>query len=407
MMALAQPLHCLQKSTRLAVVVSHPIQYYAPWFRMLSLEPGLELMVFHLWDFGVVPRPDRGFGQTVVWDIPLLEGYPHSFVANLAADPGTHHFAGLHNPSLVMELLSWRPDAILLFGYAYHSHLSLMLDCRLWRVPILFRGDSHGLCSRPGWRPFLTSALRSILFRRFAAALAVGQANAAWLRASGVPQRRIVIAPHAVDNQRFQDAAPAASMEAHQWRKQLGIPSQVPVVLFAGKFETKKRPLQLLEAFAALSHLQAVLVLAGAGALEQDIRRRAAALPSGRVVVLPFQNQSAMPRLYALADLVVLPSFGPGETWGLCINEAMNMARPVLVSSHVGCGPDLVIPGETGWIVPAGDQDALRVQLAEALADRRRLQAMGEQARAHVATHSYAATTAGLQQALAQVVDQR
>jgi len=389
--------------TRLAVVVSHPIQYYAPWFRMLALEPGLELMVFHLWDFGVVPRADRGFGRTVVWDIPLLEGYPYCFVANRAADPGTHHFTGLHNPSLVMELLAWRPDALLLFGYAYRSHLSLLLDHRLWRVPVLFRGDSHGLCPRPGWRPRLASAMRRMLFRRFAAALAVGQANAAWLRSSGVPQRRIVIAPHAVDNQRFQDAAPSASVEAQQWRQRLGISSEASVVLFAGKFETKKCPLQLLEAFAALPHLQAVLVLAGAGALEQDIRCRAAALPRGRVIVLPFQNQSAMPRLYSLADLVVLPSFGAAETWGLCINEAMNMARPVLVSSHVGCGPDLVIPGRTGWIVPAGDQDALRVQLAEALADRRRLQAMGEQARAHVATHSYAATTAGLHQALTLV----
>jgi glycosyltransferase involved in cell wall biosynthesis len=392
---------------RLAVVVSHPIQYYAPWFRMLALEPELELMVFYLWDFGVEPRADRGFGHTLVWDIPLLEGYPHCFVANRAADPGTHHFNGLHNPTLVKELLAWWPDTLLLFGYAYRSHLSLLLDPRLWRVPVLFRGDSHGLCPRPGWRPRLASALRSMLFHRFAAVLAVGQANAAWLRASGVPQRRIVIAPHAVDNQRFQDAAPAAFMEAQQWRQQLGIPSQAPVVLFAGKFETKKCPLQLLEAFAGLPQLQAVLVLAGAGALEQEIRRRAAALPRGRVIGLPFQNQSAMPRLYALADLVALPSFGPGETWGLCINEAMNMARPVLVSSHVGCGPDLVIPGRTGWIVPAGDQDALSAQLAEALADRPRLQAMGEQALAHVATHSYAAATAGLHQALALVGAQR
>lgn len=392
-----------QPVTRLAVVVSHPIQYYAPWFRLLAREPGLELMVFHLWDFGVAPRVDRGFGHTLVWDIPLLEGYPHCFVANRAADPGTHHFAGLYNPTLVLELLDWRPDALLLFGYAYRSHLALLLDPRLRRVPILFRGDSHALCPRFGWRPRLASTFRRLLFRRFAVALAVGQANAAWLRASGVPQRRIVIAPHAVDNQRFQAAAPVACMEAQEWRLQLGISPQAPVLLFAGKFEAKKCPLQLLEAFASLLHPQAVLVLAGAGSLEPDIRRRAAALPGGRVILLPFQNQSSMPRLYALADLVVLPSQGSSETWGLCVNEAMNLARPVLVSTHVGCGLDLVDSGRTGWIFPAGDQQALRSQLAEALADRQRLQAMGEQARSHVATHSYAAATAGLNEALALV----
>ena len=376
-----------QPVIRLAVVVSHPIQYYAPWFRLLAREPGIALKVFHLWDFGVVPRSDRGFGHTLVWDVPLLEGYEHCFVANRAADPGTHHFAGLHNPTLVPELLAWQPDA-------------LLLHPRLRRLPVLFRGDSHGLCPRPGLRPRLAGLLRRLLFQRFAAALAVGQANAAWLRASGVPQQRIVIGPHAVDNQRFQAAAPMAFQEAQQWRQQLGIAPQAPVLLFAGKFEAKKCPLQLLEAFAALNHPQAVLVLAGAGALEGEIRRRAAALSDPRVILLPFQNQSAMPRLYALADLVVLPSQGPGETWGLCINEAMNLARPALVSSHVGCGPDLVIPGRTGWIFPAGDQLALRSQIAEALEDPGRLRAMGLQARAHVATHSYEAATAALRQAL-------
>lgn len=389
-----------QPVIRLAVVVSHPIQYYAPWFRLLAREPGIALKVFHLWDFGVVPRSDRGFGHTLVWDVPLLEGYEHCFVANRAADPGTHHFAGLHNPTLVPELLAWQPDALLLFGYAYRSHLTLLLHPRLRRLPVLFRGDSHGLCPRPGLRPRLAGLLRRLLFQRFAAALAVGQANAAWLRASGVPQQRIVIGPHAVDNQRFQAAAPMAFQEAQQWRQQLGIAPQAPVLLFAGKFEAKKCPLQLLEAFAALNHPQAVLVLAGAGALEGEIRRRAAALSDPRVILLPFQNQSAMPRLYALADLVVLPSQGPGETWGLCINEAMNLARPALVSSHVGCGPDLVIPGRTGWIFPAGDQLALRSQIAEALEDPGRLRAMGLQARAHVATHSYEAATAALRQAL-------
>ena len=82
----------------------------------------------------------------------------------------------------------------------------------------------------------------------------------------------------------------------------------------------------------------------------------------------------------------------------------MNLAKPVLVSSHVGCGPDLVIPGQTGWIFPAGDGEALRTALADALSDPKRLKAMGQAARAHIESYSYAQTTAGLQQALAYVL---
>ncbi|MCP9915828.1 glycosyltransferase family 4 protein [Cyanobium sp. ATX 6F1] len=388
-------------STRLAIVVSHPIQYYAPWFAALAAEPDLVIEVFHLWDFGVTQQLDRGFGQSLQWDLPLLEGYTSRFVANVSLDPGTHHFGGLHNPSLVLELLAWRPQAVLLFGYGWRTHVSLLLDPRLRTIPILFRGDSHDLVAPRGWRQSLARLLRRLLFRRLAVALAVGSANVAWLRASGVSAQRIVIAPHAVDNARFQAAAPQAEREARAWRAELGIAPGAPVVLIAGKFEPKKQPLQLLAAFAALNHPTAVLLLVGAGVLERQLREAAAALAPGRVVIAGFQNQSAMPRTYATGDLFVLPSLGPGETWGLAINEAMNLARPVLVSSHVGGGPDLVIPGVTGWVFPAGDSIALRAALAEALADPARLRRMGQAARAHIEGFSYAAATAGLRRALA------
>jgi len=82
----------------------------------------------------------------------------------------------------------------------------------------------------------------------------------------------------------------------------------------------------------------------------------------------------------------------------------MNLSRPVLVSSHVGCGPDLVIPGRTGWIVPAGDGAALRAALADALSDPARLRRMGVAARKHIDRFSYSATTAGLHQLLRAAV---
>ncbi len=388
--------------TRLAVVVSHPIQYYAPWFAQLAACPELELMVFHLWDFGVEARHDPGFGQSLQWDLPLLEGYLSRFVANVSTDPGTHHPGGLDNPSLVSELLAWRPDAVLLFGYAYRTHLRLLLDPRLRRIPLLLRGDSHNIARARGLRAALAGLLRRLLFRRFEVALAVGQANTDYLQASGFPPRKIFPAPHAVDNARFQAAAPAAGREASAWRRELGIASAAPVVIFAGKFDAVKRPLDLLVAFAALEHPTAVLVLVGGGVLEDELRVHAAAQLLRRVVFVPFQNQNAMPRVYALADLVVLPSIS--ETWGLALNEAMNLARPVIASSHVGGAADLVIPGRTGWIFPAGDVEALRACLAEALADPARLRAMGQAARDHIQGFSYGAATTGLLNALEAVV---
>ena len=71
-----------------------------------------------------------------------------------------------------------------------------------------------------------------------------------------------------------------------------------------------------------------------------------------------------MPVAYRLGDVVVLPSRGPGETWGLAVNEAMACGRPAVVSDRVGCAPDLIQP-DTGRVVPVGDADALAVALAE------------------------------------------
>ena len=82
-----------------------------------------------------------------------------------------------------------------------------------------------------------------------------------------------------------------------------------------------------------------------------------------------------LPAVYAAADLFVLPS--RFEPWGAVVLEAMACGLPVIVSDKVGCAPDLVRPGENGWIVPAGDPDALAAALREALAEPEQLARMG------------------------------
>ena len=74
---------------------------------------------------------------------------------------------------------------------------------------------------------------------------------------------------------------------------------------------------------------------------------------------LPFQNQSKMPIVYRLGDVVCLPSAGPGETWGLAINEAMACGRSVIVSDKAGCARDLVADQQTGYVHKADSQTSL------------------------------------------------
>lgn len=387
-------------SQRLAVVLSHPTQYYSPWFRQLAEQTDLPLRVFYLWEFGVTRQQDRQFGNTFKWDVDLLSGYEHEFVPNRSRDPGTHHFRGLDNPTLTTRLAAWQPDALLLFGYNWKSHVQAIAWARLRGIPLLFRGDSHFIGrGSPRWpKRFLLG----LLYRQFRAFLAVGAANHDYFRTLGVPAQRVVFAPHAVDDSLFDPSSDEHQSAASRLRTSLRIGADQTVILFAGKFLPAKQPMELLQAFGEIGDPHATLVYVGDGPLRPELEQWAAKNPGINVRFLPFANQSEMPARYLLADLFALPSRGLYETWGLAVNEAMHMGVPALVSNRVGCQRDLVTHDQTGWVfdVEAGAGEftaTLRRAIGEV---RARREFWREAARARIRGYTFPRTTDGLLAAL-------
>jgi len=388
----------LGKRIRLAIVISHPIQYYAPWFKRLAQEPTIFLHVFYLSDQGISNKTDREFGKSFSWDVDLLSGYSYEFVHNSASHPGTHHFFGLCNHGLHSAIRRFSPQALLIFGYNYYSHLSLILHRP---TSLLFRGDSTLLRSRPptGLRRFI---LRGI-YSRFSAFLPVGQANADYFRHCGVPPQKLFHAPHCVDIDHFSPTAERLA-EAAQLRTSYSIPTDAVVLLFSGKFIPIKKPQLLLSSFlqVAREFPHAHLVFSGDGELLPVLQDNLSRSPSPikkRVHFLPFANQSAMPARYLLGDCLLLPS--ESETWGLAVNEAMHLGRPAIVSDRVGCHPDLIQHGETGWVFRSGDKNSLARTLRKVLSlSRAELAQKGRAAQAHAASFNYDNATAGLLAAL-------
>jgi glycosyltransferase involved in cell wall biosynthesis len=406
------------KIVRLAVVLSHPTQYYSPWFRWLEGHKheseadigadGFELRVFYLWEFGVTAHRDRQFETTFQWDVDLLSGYAHEFVPNTSVDPGTHRFGGLQNPALTARLSAWRPTAVLLFGYKWFSHIRALWWARRNHVPLLFRGDSHFLGGR---KPSTTARiLLRVLYAQFDAFLSVGTANRDYFQKLGVPSRKLFFAPHSVDGRLFDRGADRHLSSARALRASLGIPLDTRIVLFAGKFVPWKQPRELLQAFLDLKRANTALVFVGDGPEKDTLHQLAHAAPAGAIHFLPFANQSEMPARYLLADVFALPSRGLYETWGLAVNEAMHMGTPALVSDRVGCQRDLVTDGETGWVFPAEDQPALRAALGRALAavaDPTERAHLRHRAQARISNYTYVQTTAGLAAALHSLVSDR
>ncbi len=388
------------KPVRLAIVTTHPIQYYAPLFRALGADPRVSVRVFYTWSQTEAgPVPDRDFAREIRWDIPLLDGYEYEFVPNVAERPGSDRFRGIINPGLIPAIERWGADAVLIFAWNLASHLGAMRYFK-GRIGVYFRGDSTLLDPRPGWRRVLRRLALTWVYRHIDVALAVGSANRDYYRWCGVADSRIVLAPHAVDNERFIDASgdADADAEAQRLRGRFGIPADALVFLFAAKFITKKDPLSLLAAFTELAS-PAHLVFVGNGPLEHALRSAAAGHP--RIHFIEAQNQRAMPAIYRVGDVFVLPSSGPGETWGLAINEAMASGRCVIAGSRAGGAIDLIRPGTDGWIFESGNRASLRDALRRAGdCGRERLTAMGAAAREHVASWSIPDTARRIAQAV-------
>jgi len=359
---------------KIAILTTHPIQYQAPLYRALAARGDVEIKVFFCWDFGVKETVDPGFGRTIRWDIPLLDGYEHEFLPNLARRPGTNHFFGIVNPTAPARIASFRPDVVVVHNYVHLTENEVMAAARLFRVPVLLRGESNLLPKRSLRTRALKRLLLPPLFRGLGGALAIGTLSARYFESYGIPPERVFIAPYTVDNAFFQSRAEEARAEAKTWRAELGIPENDLVALYAAKLIPVKGCGDLIRAFGARPRKNAHLVLVGDGPLRGELE--ALARDSGaNVHFLGFVNQQRMPAAYALGDVFVLPS--RFEPWGLVVNEAMNLGLPIIASDQVGAVPDLVLP-DNGWVFPATSVDSLASILDDALADRNALKNRGK-----------------------------
>lgn len=355
----------MQSIKRLAIVTTHPIQYNAPWFKLLQ-ERGLVLpKVFYTWSQAALGKKfDPGFNKEVQWDIPLLDGYEFTFVDNTAKNPGSHHKNGIINPTLISQIESWKPDAILIFGWNFISHLKCIKYFHK-KIPILFRGDSTLLRKQFFVKKIVRHAYLKWVYSFIDYALYVGEENKKYFKKYGLKNSQLIFAPHAIDNNRFDDKDGKYAAEAIEWKRQLKIEENVFTFLYAGKLEAIKDPLLLLTFAQKFKEQAAHFIIAGNGPLQNILKEKAA--NNSKITFIDFQNQQKMPALYRLANCFMLTS--KSETWGLCINEAMACGNVVIVRNTCACATDLVINNTNGFVFDAHNMDGLYQQCNELISN--------------------------------------
>lgn len=388
---------------RIAILTTHPIQYHTPWFRALAAREELDVEVFFCHRATPEEQSGAGFGVKFAWDIPLLDGYPHRFLQNVARNPTISKFDGLDTPEIKDIIRRGRYDAVIVNGWHFKSAWQAFRACWQTKTPVMARGDSH-LHTR---RHLLKRALKWPYYRWFIpkldACLAVGKWSSEYYLHYGARPERIFLVPHVIDDLYFAGASVSLGAERADIRRAWGLDQDKTVFLFAAKFIEKKRPMDFVRAVdeAAAKGAGVMGLMVGDGPLRAACEAFVKAHESP-VKFAGFLNQSQVSRAYVAADALVLPSNG-GETWGLVVNEAMACGRPCIVSDQVGCGPDMVVPGETGDIFPLGDIAALSRYLAGYAAKRAALEAMSEKARAMAHRYSIDAAVEGVLRAVESV----
>lgn len=320
-------------------------------------------------------RLDPGRWRAVVGS--FLEGRDRVAVIEAARERGL--------PTFLIETGSpWSPGAAVQLGRFLHRHRADLLVTHGYKpnaVGVLTR-RFLGIPQIPyvrgytaeTWRVRRYESLdRFLLARAFPRVACVSESTRRMLIARGVPAPRIVPVHNAVEVRRGTAPAPL--------RDEFRIPPGAPLLVAAGRLSAEKGHRFLIEALARLDGpLPPHAVILGEGREQERLWGLARALEISQRVHFAGFRAAPLPCL-AAADLVVNPSL----TEGLpnVVLEAQSLGVPV-VATEVGGVGELIDPGRTGWLAPAGDPAALAHAIREALSDPERARSVGAAGRSHV-----------------------
>jgi glycosyltransferase involved in cell wall biosynthesis len=169
------------------------------------------------------------------------------------------------------------------------------------------------------------------------------------------PERTYVNIPYFSNLERFKNSASAPRQ-----------PTREPVILYSGSLIPRKGVDLVAAAFARLIRdgLRAKLIVLGSGPLEQSMREDLKNCMD-RVEFVGFRDWEALPELYAVSDILCVPSRYDG--WGLVVPEGLAAGLPVISTTQTGAAVEFIQPGKNGWLVPPDHEDAIYRAMRQAV----------------------------------------
>lgn len=344
---------------------------------------GVQRRVAELWDgsFKVVFCAESEPGRS--WDLDL-SGIDHAVLPGRQWRPKgqTNPFSFKYNPGVVRLLETYKPDVVVLAGYAHPTMIRAALWCRRNNVPYGVSCETSArstATSGPRWH--LRRRLIGWMIRNMAFGLPVGREAGSYLQMLGAGDVPMCFFPNTPDTSRFVAAHRAIAGDetaAVNLRDRYGLSRTDPVFLFVGRLIGAKRPMDAVTAFRQLGpEARANLLIVGDGALKDDLK--AAASGDERIVFGGWiSDPDEIAALFATATAMILPS--QHEPWGAVVNEAMAAGTPVIASDRVGAANEIIDDGFDGFVIPVGDIDGIVEAMSSLLKGGPEIGQMGRRA---------------------------
>jgi glycosyltransferase involved in cell wall biosynthesis len=343
---------------RIAIVVSHPIQHFCPQYASWAKNEHIELKVFFSSAWGAKRFIDPDFKTEIAWDNLRLNEFNHVFLNGDEVLPVTKE---LDAPAMEQALSEFKPSVIVVYGYFQKLSRRAIRWAKSNRVKIAYISDTENRQHKNKLKEFIKYPLLRYYFLKFDYFLTVGNANEAYYRSMGVPEKKMVRMHFSIDLELYSRAYEKKEQIRKELRSQFGIMEDEMVISVVGKLVAWKNQDHLIEVLKLIrdEQIKIHLFIIGSGTMQQEWEQKASEIKHHKVHFTGFVAATELPGYYAASDLYVHPA--AAEPHSLAISEAIYMGLPVIVSDRTGSYGDTddVQIGKNGYVYTFGNLEQL------------------------------------------------
>jgi len=309
------------------------------------------------------------------WEI-----WPRSYKYNYKVLPGTSPLEFDFNPSIIGEILSLKPDVVVIADYSKPTMMLAFYTCRLRDIPVVYW--TEGVEEPQDILGKLAKPVRRSFNKNSDAIIAQGELTRMYLMSQNVPPNKIQIAHNCIEEKAFVEASDLYRVNKHILRKEYGIPLNHTVFLFVGALIERKGVKILVDIWTRIQDTEekVYLIIFGTGPLKEYIDKEIAEQRLKKTLTLDSgRSQENLIKIYSISDVLLFPT--QFDLAPLVLNEAMACRLTLIVSEGAGNSHELVEAGVNGFILPREDVEAFAETIRNMVKDPTKLSGMGRVSR--------------------------